>query len=80
MQLTLRNLPPRLDRAIRERAQRDNKSLEEVAIEAMLRGFSIHDEPVEQRNLDGIAGTWEEDPVITAALEEQRRIDPELWR
>lgn len=81
MHLTLRDLPPRLETAIRERAQRENKSHEQVALEAMLRGIGMHDGPVQQqRNLDGIAGTWEEDPSVAAALESQRLVDPDLWR
>lgn len=81
MQYTLRNLPAGLDRAIRDRARTENKSLNEVAIEALLRAFGLQGEPLPpQRDLSTIAGSWEEDPELTAALDEQRRIDPELWQ
>lgn len=80
MQYTLRNLPKRLDRAIRERARRENKSLNEVAIEALLCAFGMQGELPAQRDLSDITGTWQEDPDMDEVLEEQRRIDPELWR
>ncbi|MEZ6036177.1 MAG: hypothetical protein R3F29_01765 [Planctomycetota bacterium] len=81
MQYTIRNLPPGLDRAIRERARSENKSLNEVTVEALLRAFGLQGELLPpQRDLTGIAGTWEDSPELSAALEEQRRIDPELWQ
>lgn len=33
-----------------------------------------------RRDLSDIAGTWVEDPEFDAALEDQRRIDWELWQ
>ena len=80
MQYTLRNLPPQLDRVLRERAARENKSMDEVAIGAMLRGFALLGEPVGQRDLSDVAGTWQDDPLVTMGFDEQRRVDPELWR
>lgn len=80
MQYTIRNLPKRLDRAIRERARLENKSLNEVAIEGLLRAFGVAGEPAPLRDLSGIVGTWQEDPEMERVLAEQRRIDPELWR
>jgi len=80
MQYTLRNLPKHLDRAIRERARRENKSLNEVAIEALLRAFDIHGEPAPRRDLSDVAGTWQDDPEMDRVFAEQRRVDPELWR
>jgi plasmid stability protein len=80
MQYTLRNLPKHLDRAIRERARREQKSLNEVAIDALLRAFGMQGEHAAQRDLADIAGSWREDPELDAVLAEQRRVDPDLWR
>lgn len=81
MQHTIRNMPAGLDRAIRDRARTENKSLNEVTIEALMRAFGLAGEPLPpQRDLTGIAGSWEDDPDLIAALDEQRRIDPELWQ
>jgi plasmid stability protein len=80
MQYTLRNIPPILDEALRSRARDEGKSLNEVAIETLLAGVGLAGEPVKRRDLSDIAGTWADDPEVTEALEDQRRIDPELWR
>ena len=80
MQYTLRNIPENVDKALRERARREGRSLNEVAIEALARALRVQVEPVRFRDLDDIAGTWVDDPEVEAALEEQRRIDPDLWR
>lgn len=80
MQYTLRNIPKSLDQALRRRAQQEGKSLNEVTVEALLRAMGLLGEPVVQRDLDDIAGTWCEDPVAESAFADQRRIDEDLWR
>lgn len=81
MQYTIRNLPAGLDRAIRDRARTENKSLNDVTIDALMRAFGLSGATLPpQRDLTEIAGSWEDDPRLTAALEEQRRVDPELWQ
>jgi len=80
MQYTLRNVPKHLDRALRELARRENKSLNEVAIAALLRALGIQGEPPIQRDLSDIVGTWQDDPEMDRILQDQRRIDPEKWK
>ncbi|HEV7514776.1 MAG TPA: hypothetical protein VGR07_00610 [Thermoanaerobaculia bacterium] len=80
MQYTIRNVPSHLDRALRERAREVKKSLNEVALEALLQGTGLQGAPLRRRDLGDVAGTWVEDPEIDEALADQRRIDPELWR
>lgn len=80
MQYTLRNVPKHLDRALRAQARRENKSLNEVAIAALLRALGIQGEPPIQRDLSDIVGTWQEDAEMDRVLQEQRRIDPEMWK
>jgi plasmid stability protein len=80
MQYTLRNIPPAVDEALRQRARDEGRSLNEVAIDALTRALGLADAPVRHRDLGDVAGTWEDDPAIDDALEDQRRIDPELWR
>jgi hypothetical protein len=77
---TLRNMPKRLDRAIRARAKQEDKSLSEVAIEALLRAFGMVGVGASPRDLSDIAGTWQADPKMDLVFEEQRRVDPELWQ
>lgn len=80
IQYTLRNVPPGVDRALRQRAKQLSRSLNDVAIEALMRGMGVTVEPTEQHDLDFLFGSWVEDQKVDEALEDQRQIDPELWR
>ncbi len=80
MQYTLRNIPARLDEALRRRAREEHKSLNEVAIDALTAALGMAGQPVKHRELGDIVGTWQEDPELERALADQRKIDPELWR
>ena len=81
--ITLRNIPPKLQEAIRQRAGMDGLSLnktvlrmlEEASGQRTTSGRKLH------LDLDHLAGTWsaEESAAFEAALVEQRRVDPELW-
>ena len=80
MQYTLRNIPDALDRALRRRAKEQGASLNEVALDALARGAGVAEDAVRQRRLRDLAGTWEEDFQVEAALHDQRVVDTELWR
>jgi hypothetical protein len=80
MQYTLRNIPRSLDRALRERARREGKSLNAVTLPALLRALGLAGAAAPQRDLSDIAGTWREDPETAASLADQRRVDPEMWK
>lgn len=80
MQYTIRNIPPRLDRAIREQAKREGKSLNETTIEALLRAFGLSGERVRHRDVSDLVGTWVEEPEVEEALRDQRQIDESIWR
>jgi hypothetical protein len=80
MQYTLRRVPAAVDQALRRRARAEGKSLNTVAVEALVRGAGLGQDPVRRRELGDIAGTWAEDPAFDAAIKEQRRIDRRLWR
>lgn len=80
MQYTLRSIPAALDTLLRRRAREEGKSLNEVALEALMRGLGLSDAPLQQRDLSDVAGAWEADRTTDAILAEQRRIDPDLWR
>jgi hypothetical protein len=80
MQYTVRNVPKRLDAALRRAAQEQGKSLNEVTIEALTRGAGVSGERTRQRDLSDIAGSWREDPAFDSAVAEQDVIQAELWR
>lgn len=80
MQYTIRNISTMIDRALRERARREGKSLNKVAAEALARGLDLEDQRVRRRDLSAIAGSWVRDREVERALDEQRKVDPDLWR
>jgi plasmid stability protein len=80
MQYTIRNLPARLDKLIRKRAKAEGKSLNTVAVEALMEAFGLQGSVEPVRDVSDLAGTWVEDAAVDEALEAQRRIDNEMWR
>jgi hypothetical protein len=80
MQYTLRNIPEALDEALRERARSENKSLNQVAIEALSRALGLRRRAVRHRDLADLAGRWREDPDFDQAIADQDRVDEELWK
>lgn len=80
MQYTIRNVPRVVDRALRRSADRQSKSLNEVAVEALARGAGVEHEVREHRDVDFLFGSWVSDPAVDRALADQRAIDEELWK
>jgi len=80
MQYTIRRIPHSVDNAIRERARRTGKSLNEAAVEALAEAAGVSAAPQKRRDLGDIAGTWRADKAVDAALADQDRMDPSLWR
>jgi len=80
IQYTLRNVPPVVDRALRRRAVRSAKSLNEVALEALALGAGLANETKERHDLDFLIGSWVEDPAVDHALADQRKVDEAIWR
>lgn len=79
-QYTLRNVPEAVDRALRERAHREHKSLNKLALELLAQAVGAADGDHRRRSMDAVCGSWIEDTETEQALADQRRIDPELWR
>lgn len=79
MQYTIRNVPPELDRAIKARAQKLGRSVNQVALELLGQGLA---QPVRYRNLRQMAGEWTaaEAAEFDVFLEEHRQLDPEQWK
>lgn len=79
VQYTIRGVPAAVDRALRARARREQRSLNELALEALRRSVGDEVGPLVHTDLDPFLGTWVEDPEFDAALREQDRVDPSLW-
>jgi hypothetical protein len=80
MQYTIRGIPPEVDRALRERARAEGKSLNEAAIDALAEATGSRSRKKKRRHLRDLVGTWKPDRELKAALADQDKIDPDLWR
>ena len=81
--ITVRNLPPKVAKAVKEKARREKLSLNRAIVRLLEEATGekgpkkiVHDD------LDHLAGRWSEQEYedFMKALREQRRIDPEMWR
>ena len=79
MQYTIRNIPPELDRALKARAKKLGKSVNQVALEALAGSVGV---PVKRRDLRNMPGTWSRGDAarFDRFLAESRAVDEELWR
>ena len=80
--ITIRSMPPRIERAIRERA-RARKTSANKAVIGLLEdhlGSSVSEPAAEYHDLDELAGVWSEHEagLFNASLARQRAIDREL--
>lgn len=78
-QYTLRKVPPSVDRALRERARRLGRSLNQVAVEALAQGVGQGTSCASYADLDAFFGSWTADPKVDKALADQRKIDAGAW-
>ena len=80
MQYTIRNVPEALDTALRERAKAEKRSLNEIAVQALVRGMGFSKIKRRYRDLRDLAGSWKEDPDFDKAIDDQDVIEEELWK
>jgi hypothetical protein len=77
VQYTIRGVPSEVDRELRRRAREKKVSLNQLLVEELR---SAAGTPPKYRSLEGIAGAWKEDAEFDRALDDQRQIDPDLWK
>jgi hypothetical protein len=80
IQYTIRDIPERLDKRLRERCVEYGGSLNKIVVEALAKGIGIDAEPKVYHDLDHLAGTWVKDPGFDAAMKAMKRVDREMWR
>ena len=80
MQYTIHAVPDEIDRALRQRARRESRSLNAVVIDALARGLALDATQPRHTDLDDLVGTWQEDPDFDRAVAEFDRIDDESWK
>jgi hypothetical protein len=75
IQYTLRGVPERLDRALREQARAEGVSVNQLALRALARGL---DSELPRRDLSSFAGTLSaaDAKAIGEEVRRQRRVDP----
>lgn len=82
--ITVRNLPPAVAKAVKEKAKKERLSLNKAIVKLLeeATGADTGNKKVVHHDLDHLAGTWSEAEYrqFMAALREQRQIDPEMWR
>jgi len=79
IQYTIRNIPARVDQRLREAAAQYGSSINAAALGALEQGLGLTPVPVENHDLDDLAGTWVADPACDQALDSMDRVDPDLW-
>jgi hypothetical protein len=81
VQYTVRDVPARVDEALRSKARERRVSLNDVLRAALVREAGVDpDEGVVHDDLDDLAGRWDEDPAFDEAIEAQDRVDESLWK
>ena len=82
--ITLRNLPPELDKSIRKRARGKRMSVNEAVI-GLLEDHLTQDKTKRaelHHDLDDLCGSWTEDAAAAfdRVLAKQRTIDQDVWK
>ena len=81
-EITLRNLPDHVEKAIRKRADEKRISLNQSATEHLQQALGTAEGRGKYRDLQNRAGTWGEDEAAAFGrrIDEMRSIDPEIWK
>ena len=79
MQYTVRNISPALDRALKAKAKKTGKSVNQLALEALEQSVG---QAHKRRSLRSMPGAWsrQEAKELDRFLKKHRRIDEELWK
>ncbi len=83
--MTLRGLDPQLAAKLNEVAEREGKSVNQVALDALRRHFGLAKSrrfTEVHRDMDHLFGRWDEEEFsrIQRKIDSGRRVDPELWQ
>ncbi len=77
VQYTIRGVPKEVDHLLRNKAAKQNQSLNQVIIDELTTAVIGH-----QRKADfsDLVGRWTPDPAFDEIVASQRQIDPEEWK
>jgi plasmid stability protein len=82
-QYTVRNISPKTDAAIRARALRQHKSLNQTLVDILEQAAAGQHHKHKQtthHDFDDLFGSWVDDPDFDEAMKDVRKVDPEDWR
>lgn len=79
VQLTIRGVPARVKDMLVHRAEKEKKSLNSVLLDLLCTATETSSK-ITFHDLDELAGSWVEDPEFEAIIEEQDRIDEDMWK
>ena len=81
MQYTLRNVPKKLDQALRRKAKAEGKSLNTVAVELLQQGLGLSGQPRRYDDLDEFfKNATPLEPEVLKAIEEMDVVHPDDWK
>jgi hypothetical protein len=82
--ITVRNLPPEVAKAVKEKARKEKLSLNKAVVRLLEEATGVEKgkKKAVHRDLDRFFGTWtkEEADAFDEAMREHRQIDPEMWK
>jgi hypothetical protein len=79
-QYTIRGISEKIDDMVREQAQKYEKSLNSLLVDALARGLGAGDEPALCHDMDDLIGTWIDDEQFNRAIAAFETVDEDLWR
>jgi plasmid stability protein len=79
-QYTIRGVPKRVGARLRERARKEGRSINSVAVDALARGLGLDAEVRRFTDLDDLVGTWIDDPEFDRVIADMDRIDEAMWK
>ena len=78
MQYTIRQVPKAVDKALRVKAKREKKSLNQLAIEALSRCAGVDTDPGKpKRDLSFMVGSMDEETL--KAIDDVRAMSERIW-
>ena len=82
--ITVRNLPPAVAKAVKEKARKEKLSLNKAILKLLEQatGAGKGEKRIVHHDLDHLAGAWSEAEYrqFMEALGEQRQTDPKMWK
>ena len=81
--ITLRNIPPSVEKAIRAKARQKKISVNRAVIELLEERVGVTERKrAVHHDLDHLVGSWSRDEAkeFDEVLHDMRQIDPELWK